>query len=259
MGQGIGTIVSLLAALLIGGAALVLWIRRKVRQVSRAAFGTDSIAEGIRRQEERLALVPKSVSGMTGIYLPQLQRDFPEVSLEELVQKSENLLKGMLAAVELQDLSLLPNASEDLYSQVRLRIEDDKRQGIREYFHRMRIHRTEISRYQKQEGCCVLTLQSAVEYEYGTETALSDIPAKRSIQQQKNGQRRLMTQTRYEMDWMYVQDASLVQMKGNAAAVTCPQCGAPVTKLGSKYCEYCGSAVEPVNIRVWSLNRIREC
>ena len=25
------------------------------------------------------------------------------------------------------------------------------------------------------------------------------------------------------------------------------------TKFGSKFCEYCGSGVEPVNIKVWSL------
>lgn len=247
----------LLVVILIGGTILTFWIRQKVRQISRAAFGTDSIAEGIRRQEEHLATTPKSVSGMTGIYLPQIQRDFPEFSLEEFIQKSENQLKGALAAVELQDPGTLRDASEDLCSQVRLWIEDDKRRGIREHFQKVRIHRTEISRYRKQEGCCVLTLQSAVEYQYWKES-LPGTANKSECREEAEREPR-MTQTRYEMDWMYVQDASLLKTGGTAAAVICPQCGAPITRLGSKYCEYCGSAVEPVNIRVWSLNRIGAC
>ena len=39
---------------------------------------------------------------------------------------------------------------------------------------------------------------------------------------------------------------------------TCPNCGAPIKNLGAKFCEYCGSAVEVINSRVWSLEHIKE-
>ncbi len=39
--------------------------------------------------------------------------------------------------------------------------------------------------------------------------------------------------------------------------VTCPNCGAPITSLGAKRCEYCGTAIEPLNLRVWKINAIR--
>ena len=40
--------------------------------------------------------------------------------------------------------------------------------------------------------------------------------------------------------------------------VVCPDCGAPIKNLGAKFCEYCGSAVEVINSRVWSLEHIKE-
>lgn len=39
---------------------------------------------------------------------------------------------------------------------------------------------------------------------------------------------------------------------GSAVGTTCPNCGAPVRSLGAKKCEYCGSYVEPVNIKYGS-------
>ena len=39
---------------------------------------------------------------------------------------------------------------------------------------------------------------------------------------------------------------------------TCPNCGAPVTRLGSKFCEYCGSGLREISVRVWSINKITE-
>ena len=42
-------------------------------------------------------------------------------------------------------------------------------------------------------------------------------------------------------------------------AYKCPNCGAPVTVLGAKVCEYCGSAVREINRYAWSFDRIYEC
>ena len=37
-----------------------------------------------------------------------------------------------------------------------------------------------------------------------------------------------------------------------------PNCGAPITALGAKSCAYCGTAVEPLNLRAWVLHAIRK-
>ena len=212
-------------------------------------FGTDSLLEGLEQQEERIAETPKSVSSMTSIYLPQIAKDFPEFSLEEFRKKSESSLRGFLSALETQELSRLSGASEGLRNQARLRIDDQDRQGIREQFRNVKIHQTAISQYEKRPGCCAVTFQSAVEYVYG---------------RTRNGEKEVMPdriQTRYEIEWIYVQDAERYRnAAGSAGAVgvSCPNCGAPIKNLGAKFCESCGSAVEVINSRVWSLEHIKE-
>ena len=66
-----------------------------------------------------------------------------------------------------------------------------------------------------------------------------------------------LTQTKYNVEVLYIQDEKLTKM-GNAVGTTCPHCGAPVTNLGAMYCEYCGLAVTPVNLKVWTLHRFYE-
>lgn len=258
----------LIGAALIGALYLYITIKRKLRLISRLVFGKDSMIEGLKSQDGRLATTPKSVSGMTSIYLPQIQRDFPEFSLPEFVRKSENQLKACLGAVEAERIDGLSQASGDLQNQIRLWIEDNRRRGVHQHFGKIKIHRTEIARYRKQEGSCVITLQSALEYEYWEEQEEAKESGKEG-EKSRRGRKRAekirevnrvphMVQARYNMELMYVQDTGKLLSESNAVAVTCPQCGAPVAKLGSKYCEYCGSGIEPVNIRVWSLNRIQE-
>ena len=40
--------------------------------------------------------------------------------------------------------------------------------------------------------------------------------------------------------------------------VTCPNCGAPVTNLGAKFCEYCGAGIIELNVHAWSFENIEE-
>lgn len=240
-------IMLLFAAVLVAGGGIgVLAVRRRLRRISRLAFGTDSLLEGLSKQEELIAATPKSVAGMTRICLPRIEKDFPEFSYPEILQKSENQLKAALAAVEKQDPACLGDASGELERQIRLWIEDDKRQGIREQFQNIRIHQTEITRYEKKPGSCVIVLQSAVEYRYA------------KWQEEKDRPEPERTQTRYNMEWVYVQDIEQIPDGAEAVGVTCPNCGAPVRMLGARVCEYCGSALEALNIRVWSLSHIEE-
>lgn len=236
-------ILVILGILVAAGWVLFFVIKKRLREFSRAAFGTDSFQEGMERNLKELSDTPKSVSGMTRIYLPQVQEDFPEFSLEEMKRKSENFLISSLLAVTREDPEMLTEASADLKEQIRLWVENNRQQGVRERFQAVKIHQTEITRYKKEAGYCVLVLQSSIEYQYS---------------RQECGEKSRKIQTRYNQEWMYVQDISRVPAHVRGISCSCPNCGAPVTNLGKKVCEYCGSAVIPVNIRAWSLNRIEE-
>jgi len=293
--------------LLAGGAFIWFRVRRQLRMISKAMFGTPSLAKGLERQADILAQTPKSVSGMTKLCLPQIEADFPEFHWAQWRQMCENMLKAYLEALSSQNLGVLEGirlrnlakdgdleegygngrtlmgkergeaevyaVSEELKKQVGLRIEDQRRRGVRESYRQVRIHQTEISRYQKEAGMCMIKLQSAVEYYYeetdlaGASCAGQDgngskgsqkaggVGKKRLKKQEKQAKDR-KEQTRYNMELVYIQDLSKVKDLATAVGVTCPNCGAPITRLGSKFCEYCGTGVTPVDVRVWKLHRV---
>ena len=66
-------------------------------------------------------------------------------------------------------------------------------------------------------------------------------------------------QTKYNVDLIYIQDRNRVEHeRDNALGVNCPNCGAPLSSLGAKVCEYCGTPVIEINIHAWSFSNIDE-
>ena len=41
-------------------------------------------------------------------------------------------------------------------------------------------------------------------------------------------------------------------------ALNCPNCGAPLNRLGAKVCEYCGTPIVEFNIKVWNFSDVEE-
>lgn len=234
--------------LIIGaGAAAYGYARYKIRRFSRALFGRDSLAEGIRAQKEQLAETPKSVSAMTRIFKPQIERDFPEFNWAEYKLKAENLLVAFLLSITNETITGLSDASEDLKAQLSHYLADLKQRGRKETFQNIVIHDTEICRYEKRQGTCVITIQSAVGY-------LHYVMADGKLAE---GSREYREQTKYNIELMYVQDAEKLQDGPAGLGLTCPQCGAPVKTLGrDMHCEYCGSAITAINIHTWAFNKI---
>lgn len=228
-------------------AVLVLVLLKKAERFSRSLFGTKSLAEGLRRQERELSRTPKSVSGMTRIYEPRLLKDFPELNWRELQRRAEQWMLAYFSAISQGKDGLPEDASEALRGQLALRLRENRRRQVRERFEEVVIHDTQIANYERKQGICVLTLQSAVGYIHYRE--------KDGVLLE--GDRTLAVQTKYNIPWMYVQDASAANLD-RALGATCPSCGAPITGLGAKKCEYCGLAVTPVNVQVWILQGFYE-
>lgn len=224
-------------------------VRSAVGELSQAAFGTRNLAQGLQQQAELLETTPKSVSGMTKIFLPQIEKDFPEFNWAEFRHKTENMLTAFLTAVDRGNSELLEDSSGELRQQLILRLEDGKARGIRERYRNIKVHQTEIAGYRKQNGTCVITMQSAVGYYHYEETLQGEM---------RSGDKERMEQTKYNTELVYIQDVDKAGDQTTGTGVTCPNCGAPVTRLGSKVCEYCKSAIREVSMRVWALNRLYE-
>ncbi len=253
MDIGLIIILSVIVLLLALVLFLVLIIRKKLRDFSREAFGTSSLQEGLQNQREILAEMPRSVSSMTKIYLPQIQRDFPEFNLQEYTQKAENLLEHYLMAVADKKPLADRDCSDDLKNQVKNIINDLKSRRVSQHFSQIVIHNTQISKYNKNAATVEIVFQSAVEYIGYSEDENGKLIS---------GDKSLKTQTVYEICLVYVQDIDkLEDYSGNGVAgmgINCPNCGAPIKNLGSKFCEYCGTGIKEINIYSWNFNRINE-
>ena len=194
-----------------------------------------------------IAETPKSVSGMTRIFEPQIQKDFPDFNLVQFKNKAENMLISALQAISAGNVSLLRETSNELTEQVRNQIQANAAEGVTETYRQIHIHRTEITNYVKREGKCIITFQSAVEYFH----------YKEKEGRVTDGDKERKQQTKYNIEVMYIQNEKLAKLD-NAVGTTCPNCGAPIVKLGALYCEYCGTAVTPINLKVWTLHRYYE-
>ena len=212
------------AVLLMG--LLVAQIRRRTRRFLNSAEVcllrelVRSAQAGELQQEDQ----PKSLSGMTSIYLPQILRDFPEFNWEE-----------QQAAVE---------AKVQLF----LEAQNVEAAGA------VRIHRPVISRYQKYGGTASILCETATEYWPQAENGHVCGGVYRKQKPQKMTQVH-KKQTVCAAELLYVYDPGL---SGAAASVICPNCGAPVEKLGAKQCRYCGSVLHVSGIMAWTVQNVRE-
>jgi hypothetical protein len=243
----VGTYIGLgvFAGVVVLGTAGTFVVRHKLRDFSRSVFGTDSIAEGLNQQADILADTPKSVSSMTRLMEPQIMRDFPDFVWDEFKHKAENMLTSALLAISTENIDKLVEASQELRDQIANTIAMNQAESVKETYREVRIHQTEIANYRKEQGKCIITIQSAVEY-YHYKTREDRVT---------EGSNERKKQTKYNMELMYIQNSEVAQID-NAVGTTCPNCGAPIHNLGTMVCEYCGLAVTPINIKVWSLHKL---
>lgn len=230
----------------------VTYIRNKTREVSRVLFGTSDIAHAASQMKQKYSTRPKSVSAMTSLLLPKINSDFPDFQYDEMKDRIENTLTSYLRAVTGRNPSLLQDGNSELKNQLENHIQMLSAQNLQEHFERIRIHRTEINQYRKTEGRCIITFQSAFEcYHYITTT---DDPS--TVQE---GSKEYKYQTKYNIDLIYIQDRNLIEHNpDNAWGVNCPNCGAPLSSLGAKICDYCGTPVIEINIRAWAISNLDE-
>ncbi len=211
------------------------FIRNKYRQITTKYLGTSdikSIIEQARIEDEE---VPKSLSGMDSIYLEQINKDFPDVNINELKRMAEAEILNAYHAVENKDYSNIKN--EKIKSFVRSRIDDLGKLDIS--YDDLKIHRTVIGKYEKNKGIATIYFASSFQY----------------VERRSDGKVKKI-QDRVRCEYIYVIDIDKVENNQNVLGISCPNCGSPIKSLGVKSCSYCGSGVVDVVSKVWIINDI---
>lgn len=243
-------IIAVIVAVIIGIVAVV---RHKIRKFSRAAFGTDSIIDVInsaKQNQEQMRSTPRSLHGMTSVYLPQIKRDFPEFDYELYKNKAQSLLRSYFTAICTKKVSALAGEYTLAFENgVRGIVEDLNSRDVSQMYCNIVLHDVQIARYIKNGATVTVLFEVAVEYY----SYIVDADGKVVFGSKDN-----KMQTVYEVELVYVQDADKMGVHGDALGINCPNCGAPIKNLGEKFCEYCGTAVKEINIRAWKFNAVRE-
>lgn len=163
------------------------------------------------------------------------------------------MLRAYFNSIEAKNLRELEavSATDSIKDKVQGIISDLASMNRTQHFDEVTIHKTELSNYETKKGYCVITLESAVGlYDFITDENDKVV----------GGDKSLKRQTVYSQELIYIQDPDKMQQAGfySSISLSCPNCGAPIKKLGTKFCEYCGSGVKEINIRSWSFNDIKE-
>lgn len=239
----------IIAVIFLVAIIIFFYVRRGLKKMAKEMYGTNSIVDALNQSQRTAQDEHKSVNSMTKTYLPQIMRDFPEFSYDQFKIKAEHALLSALAAISNDNTGLMQDASEEFKTKVRSFIEMNQANEYDEDYSGCVIHQTEINSYTKRAGICRITLQSSLEY-YHTVKRKSD---GKVIQGDPNRK----AQEKYNVELIYIQDKTKMEQMGHgndSIGSNCPNCGAPITVLGAKHCEYCGTALMQINVLVWSIN-----
>lgn len=247
----IGTILILVLILVLVGIVFYAYrtIKKKVEKFSRIAFGTASLVEGLEKTREEYATTPKSVSSLTAVYLPRIMKDFPHFHYDEMKERAENVAISYLRGLDAEDSNQLTEGLHELKEQLFMQITMNQSKGIKVHYDLIKVHKVEINQYRKQNGRCSIVFQLAVESNYFKEQSGRVIA----------GDKNRKTQSRYNVECVYIQDRDFVENLHDASmGLNCPNCGAAITNLGAKVCAYCGTPVIEFNIHSWNFSDVKE-
>lgn len=240
-----GTIIGIILFLFI--IFLIIWAKIKVttKKMGFDNLNFSSMIEEIKKGMYDSRYNQKHISGMTKILKPIIEKDFPTFNESELFNKSETGLRTIFNSLEsLTVTDSLPLLKE----QLKQLINDYKSSNTRVKYDDIVFHAFSLKKYYKKDGVATIAVQTSLEYFYKLEKG------KKIIDNYSNYKK----QTRYTIEFIYVYDITQVKDYTRVIGIHCPNCGAPVTKLGNKVCDYCHSGLDDLNLKNWMMSFYHE-
>ena len=196
-------------------------------------------------------VLPKQVSGMTSIFLPQILNDFNNFNLNELYLLVEKSIRETLNAIENKDLSILNDKDFNLINKkFKFQLEDLINSDILYTYDDIVFHKHAIKNYSNKNGVATIEVTTSLEYYYSKSANGKII--------EKNKKKK---QARYITKFVYIVDNDAYKKDINIYGLNCPNCGAVIQSLGSKKCSYCktGLNIQVVDLlKCWKLIECKE-
>ena len=211
------TVLIVLLILVVVSFAFYLKIKNDLSGLLKKFFGTDSLKEVLEKQDYETQESPKTLFGMESIYLSTISKDFPDLNINELKAMAEDYIIKCLDAIENKDKENLSFNSEKLNSFIISKVDDLGNSSVK--YDSIKIHKTILNRYEKNEGIATLKFQTAIEYRY-----------------KKDNEGYKKIQDRFSTEFIYIIDERQVSKTCKTLGLNCPNCGAPIT---TEICPYC--------------------
>lgn len=235
--------------LFLGILALILYgnLKSAFRKLGFNVNNLSDMTDEMARIKEENSTRARSISGMTSLLLPTIRKDFPEFNENELFSMCESSLRKIFRATEelncdlVNDMPLIRNSVANI-------IEDYKNANLTVHYDDIDFHKFAISNYVRKDGVATVTVTASVGYFY------------KKLKDNKiiEGDVKFKKQTRYQCEYIYIYDETKVSSDAKVLAINCPNCGAAISTLGHKFCEYCGTGVKEVNLKSWELSSYEE-
>lgn len=223
----------LILVIFISGYMFYRKISSKVKSLSRDLLGTEDLIKGLKQVELESNNTPYSVSGGAVIYLPMVQKDFPEYHNETMSERVKQFMLLFYRSLEEKDLTLIngDEVTETVIEIMKSKILDLLDSKSKEKYDNIKIHAISLTKYTKTKEFATVRYQISLEY-VGN-----------------NGK----VQTKYEVDLTYL----FKDLDKNSFCLRCSHCGASLNETKT-VCEYCGTIVVRNIIKLWLISNIKK-
>ena len=222
-----------------------------VHKLKSFGFQGNSLSELKEEITDIADTVPKQVSGMTSIFLPQILNDFKDFNLNELYLLVEKSIRETLNAIENKNLSILHDKDFNLINKkFKFQLEDLINSDILYTYDDIVFHKHALKNYSNKNGIATIEVSSSLEYYYSKKV-------NGKVVEKKNKKK----QARYITKFVYIVDNDAYKKDINVYGLNCPNCGAVIQSLGSKKCSYCktGLNIQVVDLlKCWKLIECKE-
>ena len=246
----LGTAVGFLIVILMIFIIIYIGIRKNTGKAGWKMF-KDAMKNSASYEKNEYTRV-KDVSGMTTVLEPVILRDFPDFNKNLLYNIVEKNLLKIFNCIENKSIDSIKKDSSMvlIMSKLEEKVDYSKQIDANIRYDNVVFHRHSIKDYKRNDGVATITVVSSMEYYYRVEGKEREkLLEGKSFSDVKK-------QTRYITKFIYIYDESKVKDKANLISAHCPNCGAPTTKSG--VCDYCGSKLEPINLKLWKMADYKE-
>ena len=224
----------ILIALLTFLITIILYFYIKLKIFAKKNADTFNLSKFYNEYHADNVDTPRSISSMEPVAAPDIQKDYPNLNINELKSNAEKAILNILMAVEAKNTTYLSGYNPKIIAFTNTKINNNKNKTIK--YEDIKFHRTAINRYIKETS----TIIFVTTYEY---TLISN-KKKTKIQD------RIKTEYTYNKSRSYKNQYTL--------GLNCPNCGATITDELHHKCEYCGATALDIETSPWQLNNIRE-